>query len=298
MSRNHLPIAIGPDGALAWPEYVPNGRACNCTCAACGGPLLAAQGEKYADHFRHEAGAECVGGLETALHLMAKQLLAEERRIALPRCEVIETLGEAKFTEVLVDAYAVEIADVQFEVRGDEDARKPDVVATWNGKPLLIEIRVTHAVDKVKRAVLRKRGVHAIEIDLSKMVRNVSREAVRRRLCTVKGDAGDRWLHHPGEAAARDRLKRKIEQVKARLREEDKRLREEKERLRLQAEAEDLARPEEKPRPADMPRWLFCDDRTGCWEAVAREHRKRPVFAWHPDDGIPTCPYCGAEVSL
>lgn len=53
------------------------GNACGCICPHCKSALSAkngGDGEKMIHHFAHLSGADCVGAVESALHLMAKKM--------------------------------------------------------------------------------------------------------------------------------------------------------------------------------------------------------------------------------
>lgn len=70
------------------PEAVPNGKACGCICPECKSSLVAKNaGQKVRPHFAHTAGmgSELCG--ETAMHLMAKQVLTRSHQLVLPKWE-------------------------------------------------------------------------------------------------------------------------------------------------------------------------------------------------------------------
>jgi hypothetical protein len=308
---------------MVGPEDVERGRACNCTCAECGGELIAAQGDKNIWHFRHDKGAVCEHGYETAIHKMAKQLLLEEQRIALPKLEVKESRSVKLFvgahdeehtiqdSETLVVGGIVQLIDVRLEDGLLIQGLRPDAVGTWNGRTLLIEIRVHHKVGKVKRERLLEGDWHAIEIDLSKLPHDVTKETLRRRLCeapSTHGAVKDHWLHHPDEAAARVRVRRALEAKVDEARRKHAASHEARKKnsealLAQQAEArrrwDEHKRKQAKdrecefvvePKPArdpNKPRVLLCDD-PKCWK----------VFDWQISEEPPRCPKCGAEVSL
>lgn len=77
------------DGRLFEPLEVERGKACGCTCPGCGAALIAkhAPAGKVAPHFAHASGEGCSTGLESALHLAAKQLIADRKELYLPRLE-------------------------------------------------------------------------------------------------------------------------------------------------------------------------------------------------------------------
>lgn len=73
------------DGHLVGIDDVPNGSRCGCVCPKCGENLLARNGGlRMQHHFAHSADSNCVGSAETALHLLAKEVLQETRKLMLP----------------------------------------------------------------------------------------------------------------------------------------------------------------------------------------------------------------------
>lgn len=55
----------------------------------------------------------------------------------------------------------------------------PDVLIYVNGRPLLIEITVTHHTDKPKISKIKEFGISCIEIDLSGINRNITPEELK-----------------------------------------------------------------------------------------------------------------------
>ena len=155
-----MTFALSPDG---WPVHVadvPNGLACRCNCFGCGGPLMACQGRIRHFHFRHSVAGEWEGCSETALHKMAKLILAEAKRVALPNelLPPIDGYSEAVgFDEVFLEyrLHTGEGVTIVADAYGSGDI------------PLVIEVRVRHETGPEKAEALRKIGVAAIEIDLS-----------------------------------------------------------------------------------------------------------------------------------
>ena len=80
-----MTFALLPHGRTAHIDDVPNGARCGCVCPQCKQALIAKNGgQERAHHFAHEGGADCEGGTETSLHLAAKQIVADQKRLALP----------------------------------------------------------------------------------------------------------------------------------------------------------------------------------------------------------------------
>ena len=71
------------DDVLYEPQQVPNGKACGCLCPGCKHTLIARQNAKT-PHFAHAVGEDCQKGFETAVHLAAKQLIAERMELSIP----------------------------------------------------------------------------------------------------------------------------------------------------------------------------------------------------------------------
>src|SRR3546814_13982116 len=72
------------DGRMWAPSQVSPGARCGCHCPGCEAPLVAkaVHSRRRRPHFAHLAGADCERGRETAIHMMAKQVLrSEERRV-------------------------------------------------------------------------------------------------------------------------------------------------------------------------------------------------------------------------
>ena len=88
------------------------------------------QGEVRTKHFRHHININCKGAQETALHDLAKQILVDNLQIAIPAYGVI--------------SYSNPIPEIALE------KRRPDVTATFDGKPIYFEIFVSHAIEEDK----------------------------------------------------------------------------------------------------------------------------------------------------
>ena len=133
-------------------DAVMRGLMCECVCPQCHSRLVAVQGDVVRHHFRHYIeGAACPGARETALHLMAKQVICERLELTLPRTSFPVNLGK------MLSARAEMVLD----------GLRPDVFACYGSENVAIEIHVTHAVPPEKIALLHERDLPAIEIDLS-----------------------------------------------------------------------------------------------------------------------------------
>ena len=162
------------------PKQVQAGKTCGCVCPACKAPLVAKAVESAfrRPHFAHLGETNCRAGYETALHLRAKEIIAEHLRLALPAWNGEETMpnppslphaGGARLygRRIEFGSRVTQLLSAQVEQScGDYT---PDVIGLDDRGPLLIEIRVTHAVDELKRRRIQSEGQRMVEIDLSKL---------------------------------------------------------------------------------------------------------------------------------
>lgn len=199
MDGNATPLTFAPDGegVLHHVDEVGNGLACGCLCPSCGARLVAKQGAKTVHHFAHEGGTDCVSGVETALHLAAKELLARERRMSLPalmeQADAKDSSGCSHSAKRSIASKTVSFDAVSVEVW--LDGARPDIVATVGGKTLLIEIAVSHFADELKVSLIRERGLAAVEVDLSGMAEGWTWASLSEAV--VGKASGKKWLFNP-----------------------------------------------------------------------------------------------------
>lgn len=175
-------VALSSTGQLRRIAEVPRGFACACTCLECGGGVIARKGEMLAHHFAHVAGEPC-NGSETQAHLFAKSVIEKARSVHLPS---LDTYG-------LINPELQLFEQIDLEKRYSQI--RPDLIATWKDRLLLIEIRVTHAVDFRKREWLQQNRLSCIEIDLRKLRWKPDEELAPAILRT----APRRWISHRTE---------------------------------------------------------------------------------------------------
>jgi hypothetical protein len=187
MTSIKLPFGI-KDEMLLHISEARQGLACGCVCPCCQEPLVARKGAITVHHFAHHKGTECANAVETVLHLAAKQILAEHREIALPAVQIKFDAYREPIELSAVRKFALD--DVRAEHRIDNIV--PDILAYSGGVPLMIEIRVTHEVDEIKLAKIRRLGISAIEIDLSSFCRTFSRAELLDAV--VNQTANKKWI--------------------------------------------------------------------------------------------------------
>ncbi len=169
-SSGNLKVPFGlREGRLYRPDDVSSGKSCGCVCPACEATLIANRGKLKRAYFSHHRTESCAGGYETAIHLMAKQVLLDEQRVRIPPLTIPFELSPIEDQPPIRTSISYQARDVQLvEVVAEQHQGRwrPDLTATLkNGASLYIEILVTHAVGDEKAESLD----NLVEIDLSKL---------------------------------------------------------------------------------------------------------------------------------
>ena len=174
------------------------GLKCRCTCPKCGDLLEARLNFKDPSrvrYFAHYNPVECdiVRANQTAIHLMAKDIITREKKVMFPAVKVSlqDTQAYANMRSVIREIASATALDdlkkleesgpilnipasvIEFDKVIPEKPIAdiiPDIVASKNGQDCLIEIAVTHFVDEEKTQKIRELGISTLEIDLSSLV--------------------------------------------------------------------------------------------------------------------------------
>lgn len=152
-----LTYALNETNELVHIDSVLKGGACKCKCPLCGNWLDAKNGGNIREHhFAHSHGSVCEGAYETTLHLLAKQVLLEEKALMLPPSEdETRPTGYAKLINVDLEKW-----DSQYGFKPDAEGILED------GRRLLIEFYVSHKVQKKKHEehlILIKEAINKCE---------------------------------------------------------------------------------------------------------------------------------------
>lgn len=193
-----LPFGL-KNGRLVHVSKVEKGLDCGCVCPSCNHPLVARKGNKTKHHFAHHKGKECGYGLETALHYAAKELLEKHKKIVIPKVDLkigphdkkhwlLSKEREITFDEVKLEFY--------------HEGVIPDVLVYINGKPLMIEITVTHKTGKEKIQKVREQGISILEIDLAYYEREFNIEDLEKEV--IYNTANKKWLLNMKSEKIRD----------------------------------------------------------------------------------------------
>lgn len=153
MIKHYILQAIDSAGKSVFIDDVPNGKKCGCFCSECKGALIAKQGNVKAHHFAHESGNDSIKCSQTALHLLAKEIILEEKKIPA------FVNGKMEFVTVENIEQEKNLGDI-----------KPDLYSEFNGKPIAVEIYVSHPVDDAKFAKIQNHKLTTFEIDLSELL--------------------------------------------------------------------------------------------------------------------------------
>lgn len=165
MLKQGLKLTYGlKDGRITHISQVESGLECGCFCPGCGDRLIAKKGNVVRHHFAHQSNEPCEYGVESALHLAAKEIIAAADEIMIP--EVRLQFPHSYRPDILIhESMKVKIDHVELEKRFDNII--PDVVVYSGRKKFFIEIFVTHAIDDRKYQQIRTLDISTIEIDLS-----------------------------------------------------------------------------------------------------------------------------------
>lgn len=176
-----LTYALDESNILVHVDNVANGAKCACHCPHCNEPLHAKNGgEQREHHFAHVHGKECKGAYESALHLLAKEILQETGRIMPPKS------ADRNFPSGLVNIHNIEI-----ERLDERYGIKPDAEGNFdNGKRLLIEFYVSHKVDSKKRQIIVENNLKCIEIDIK--YKALNKDELKKFL--TNSDKGRKWI--------------------------------------------------------------------------------------------------------
>lgn len=203
-----IPFAM-LNGRMVAPHQVITGLACGCVCPCCGAPVMAKalDSRDRRPHFSHHGRSGCSGGVESALHRMAKQVIADHREVLLPAWEGtsetpnpptrVNSAGET-VTGISVDipARMAALTAVSVEDRTIAVDYRPDVLVRDRDGDLLIEIRVSHRVDSLKQRRVQADGRRMLEIDLSALlVDGMSLAKLKHAVLYAPNNRN--WLSHP-----------------------------------------------------------------------------------------------------
>ena len=153
MLKHYILQALDSNGKSVFIDDVPRGKKCGCFCSECKGALIARQGNVKVHHFAHESGNDSIKCSQTALHLLAKEIILEEKKIPA------FVNGKIEFVTTEFIEQEKNLGDI-----------KPDLYSEFNGKPIAVEIYVSHPVDEAKFMKIQNHKLTTFEINLSELI--------------------------------------------------------------------------------------------------------------------------------
>jgi hypothetical protein len=191
-----------------------------CICPSCGAVLTAKRGKNRAAHFAHAAsyqrqgsGQGCLveSANETALHQMAKEIIAEELENGIGTIEVPPILCTR--AEAIPDDIPQVIAQqlppiyehqtnplVYTEVHVEQwcEGYRPDIIVETSDGKYLVEILVTHAVQADKKKMAKERNLPLLEINLKRFHDEpVEKDELRKYI--LSEPSCKKWIVRPHE---------------------------------------------------------------------------------------------------
>lgn len=194
-----------------------SGLRCNCICPNCGERLqakLPKTKEDFTPRFAHHNAETCEYATETALHLKAKEIIEEEKRMIIPRVvahynnlsKEVSPKREVSFDRVVLERRIGNVI--------------PDILAYKDNRPLMIEITITHGIDDEKFEKLEKLGISTLEIDLSDMDTDFDPSFLRNQI--VDSIESKYWVYNAVEEKEKESLKEEYLQIQKKKEKEER----------------------------------------------------------------------------
>lgn len=255
LSNVQLQFGLREGKIVAVGELFPEERGlkCGCVCPVCAGALVARLGTKKQAHFAHYKATDCdvASAQQTALHLLAKELISEARGMFFPAAMVhcqeafSDEYEVREITRRLPKALEYRLAgfyscsNVILEKKISDII--PDIILVQDEQLVLVEIAVTHFIDEEKQKKIEELGLSVLEVDLSDLrAEELNRKELQNRLLNTPEKKT--WAYLPASQARQaafdqySELYKKAEQDIAA--EEQQRIQKEKERAEKQEAAQ------------------------------------------------------------
>ena len=171
------------EGKLVSVDDVESGLKCGCQCPSCEAPLIARKGKHNQHSFAHASGHGCEYGLETSLHLAAKEILSQTDYIWLPELRIND--------QVIRESEQLKVIDAEVEKKIEDII--PDVLVKSWVETYMIEICVTHPVDDIKLEKLKRLKIPTVEIKIDRD--GLTPEMFRDRVLNLSEHKY--WVYHP-----------------------------------------------------------------------------------------------------
>ena len=178
-------------------DEVESGLACDCFCPACKKQLIAKKGKINVHHFAHYKVKDCNGGIETALHLLSKEIIANHKTFSTPILFYPNTNYEI-FPEMEIP---IDKVTLEKKLGGII----PDIIIESKGKKLLVEIVVSNPISWDKMRKIAAKNIPTIEIYAKYLFEyayvkkdfGLNNNSFLNEL--ISGTKYKRWAHNPKE---------------------------------------------------------------------------------------------------
>lgn len=207
--NEELLYAIAASGNLVNIESIlpeKRGKKCGCICPRCKAGLYAklGSGELHGrkPHFAHESGSDCHGAGMTILHMLAEQIIEEEKAVMAPSYKSMQP-------EI------IQFKDIEIEKRKDRPDLQPDIVGiTEDGLRFHIEIKNTNEIKEFKKTKLLESNITCLEIDVSEQPQD--KDKLKDFL--LNSSRSREWINNPiYDKRIEEKKKKEISEVENRL---------------------------------------------------------------------------------
>ncbi|WP_298623909.1 competence protein CoiA family protein [uncultured Legionella sp.] len=208
-----LPFGLNENNVIVHIANVESGKSCNCICPSCSTPLIAAKGTKNQHHFKHATTIECEEGLESAIHMAAKQIIKERKQIKLPEYtinkNILDSKGKMHFESKTLVARGRSISFDSVQEEQELNQMRADILAITNNQKLMIEVFYRHKVDEQKIEKIKAANISTIEIDLSDLTPNDVRNWETFWLC-INDPNRAQWLYNARASSESKELEKQL----------------------------------------------------------------------------------------
>ena len=209
-----LPFGRNEKNEILHISQVKRGKSCDCFCTACNSPLIAAKGNKNQHHFRHAVELDCESGVESAVHLAAKQILKQKMKIKLPPFKIRVSARDLNGRQVSKsDLIGNPHEEIEFDSVQEEKeihGMRADILAEKDKNILIIEFFFRHAVDDIKKEKIKKANISAVEINLSDLTSNDVKDWDSFWL-SINDPKRIKWLYNKKALSKSERLRLQLE---------------------------------------------------------------------------------------
>ena len=186
--NEELSYAIDKSRNLVHINSIPTerrGKKCGCICPKCKAGLYAKLGSGELNgrkpHFAHEPNSDCHGAGMTILHMLAEQIIAEEKVVMAPSYKCIPP-------------EKLHFIEVEKEERVDRPDLQPDIVGiTEDGQRWHIEIKNTNEIKENKKVKLLESRITCLEIDISDQIED--KDKLKDFL--INSTESREWINNP-----------------------------------------------------------------------------------------------------